>query len=236
MDKTHELIFQTFRVRRQNNFRRNTRPHGRKIQFNSDYRAFQAKIINSFNDYLYNGISSLLISSSPTKKKGQFETIHLTFFVKDKNGQDSGKLIISIPQELLDAKSIQSIEEKFSISDFKKSLVEVNIKVGTTKFPVKELKNLEKEDIVIFENSNVQMMKITYRDWKKISESPPNPGLIITSIDNNNGGHNMEENATQNLWDNIQVDMGAEFDAVKITLGELKNIEQGLVVDISILT
>ena len=36
----------------------------------------------------------------------------------------------------------------------------------------------------------------------------------------------------ENLWDSIQVEMGAEFDKVKISLGELKNIEQGLVVDI----
>ena len=40
-----------------------------------------------------------------------------------------------------------------------------------------------------------------------------------------------EENT--NLWDSIQVDMSAVFEKVKISLGELKNIEEGLVVDIS---
>ena len=40
-----------------------------------------------------------------------------------------------------------------------------------------------------------------------------------------------EENT--NLWDSIQVDMSATFEKVKISLGELKNIEEGLVVDIS---
>lgn len=36
-----------------------------------------------------------------------------------------------------------------------------------------------------------------------------------------------------NLWDSIEVEMQAQFDTVKITLGELKNIEQGLVVDLT---
>ena len=42
----------------------------------------------------------------------------------------------------------------------------------------------------------------------------------------------MEDN-NQSLWDSIEVEMSAQFDAVKITLGELKNIEEGLVVDLS---
>lgn len=37
---------------------------------------------------------------------------------------------------------------------------------------------------------------------------------------------------TTNIWDNITVEIGAEFETAKITLGELKQISQGLVVDI----
>jgi len=35
-----------------------------------------------------------------------------------------------------------------------------------------------------------------------------------------------------NMWDSIQVDIGAEFEKVKLTLGELKQISEGLIVDI----
>ena len=46
----------------------------------------------------------------------------------------------------------------------------------------------------------------------------------------------MDENTENtNLWDSIEVDMYAEFDPVKITLGNLKKIEEGLVVDIAAL-
>ena len=40
------------------------------------------------------------------------------------------------------------------------------------------------------------------------------------------------DSANTNLWDSIQVDMSAEFDKVKLTLGELKSIEEGLIVDL----
>ena len=36
-----------------------------------------------------------------------------------------------------------------------------------------------------------------------------------------------------NLWDSIEVDMIGEFDAIKISLGDLKKIEQGMVVDLT---
>jgi flagellar motor switch protein FliM len=43
----------------------------------------------------------------------------------------------------------------------------------------------------------------------------------------------MEDNMeNSNLWDSIQVDMSAEFDKVKVPLGELKSIEDGLIVDL----
>ena len=78
--------------------------------------------------------------------------------------------------------------EKFDVSDFTQSEIEVNIKIGTTKFPVKDLKTLEKEDLVIFENSNIQLMQVIYKDFEKTFRINPNPGLI-TPIENNFRGH-----------------------------------------------
>ncbi len=198
----------------------------------SDITELEAKIISSFNDYMYNSIASFLLPTPPKgQKRKNFDSIHLTFFIKDKETEESAKMIISLPQVLLAPLEVKS-ETKFDISDFKSSKLDVNIRVGTTKFSLKDLKALEKEDIVVFENSNIHSMKLLYENYKKDFKIAPNPGLM-TSIDN--GGNNMtEENSlSQSLWDNIQVEMGAEFEKVKITLGELKNIEQGLVVDIS---
>jgi flagellar motor switch/type III secretory pathway protein FliN len=197
----------------------------------------EAKIITSFNDYLYEHISEFIIPTPlPTKNKA-LDIIHLTFFIRTKENPDfnCGKIIISIPEILLNPENIVITGEKFQYSDFYTSTIPVNLKLGTTKFTVKDLKQLEKDDLVIFENSNANFMTLKYKDYQKQFQIRPNPGLIISIEDNNNsGGNNMADNASlQNLWDNIEVEMGAEFDKVKITLGELKNIEQGLVVDLN---
>lgn len=194
----------------------------------------EAKIISSFNDYLYNSISQFLLPPPPkAQKRKNFDTIHLTFFIKDKLSDSGAKLIVSLPQILLEPRALEIPYENFDISSFKTSKVDVKIKIGTTKFYLKELKNLEKEDIVVFEDSNINTMKLVYKDYEKEFKITPNPGLV-TSIDNDNGGHNMEEKSlSQSLWDDIQVEMGAEFEKVKITLGELKNIEEGLVLDLN---
>lgn len=209
---------------------------GKSKKFNlSNITELEAKIISSFNDYLYNSITKAIMPPPPkTQKRKNFDTIHLTIFIQDKQSNQGAKLIVSLPSVLLAPGEIHAHPKgNFDATDFKTSKLEVNIKVGTTKFPLREIKSLEKEDIVIFEDSNIHVMRLLYKDHKKDFRITPNPGLI-TSIDNDNGGNNMDENSlSQNLWDNIQVEMGAEFEKVKITLGELKNIEQGLVVDLA---
>ena len=38
--------------------------------------------------------------------------------------------------------------------------------------------------------------------------------------------------SNQNMWDDIQIEVNAEFDKVKMTLGELKQITNGMVIDL----
>lgn len=201
----------------------------------SNITELEAKIISSFNDYLYNNLLRFLLPPPPkTQKRKNFDTIHLTFFIKKKGSDDVGaKFIVSLPQVLLAPANVETQSEKFDLTSFKTSKLDVKIKIGTTKFYLKELKSLEKEDIVVFEDSNINSMTLVYKDYEKDFRINPNPGLVI-SMDDDNGGHNMEKNSlSQSLWDDIQVEMGAEFEKVKITLGELKNIEEGLVLDLS---
>lgn len=215
---------------------------GKKPDFNvAEITDLEAKIISSFNNYLYESLSKVIgksglnganVHSGKAKKKNNKDIVHLTFFIKEADAVDSAKIILSFPMDLVSPFKNITNQKAFDNSDFKNSKVNVNIEVGTTKFSLKELKNLEREDIVVFENSNIHSMKLIYGKYKKDFKISPNPALVTSS---NNGGAEMaEENAlSQDMWDNIQVEMGAEFDKVKITLGELKNIEEGLVVDIS---
>lgn len=191
----------------------------------------EAKLITAYNDNLYNFISSNFIPQQYDGTVKKFDTVHLTFMIKDNESGRCGKVIVSFPNTLISPQEIQLGEQKFSNDSFLGSLVEVNISVGTTSFTVKDLKSLEVEDIVVLDNSNIQLMNLQYMGYSKDFRIAPNPALII-SVDNG-GEEEMASNMPPaNLWDSIQVEMGAEFDKVKISLGELKNIEDGLVVDI----
>ena len=191
----------------------------------------EAKLVTAYNDNLYNFISSNFVPQQYDGTIKKFNTVHLTFMVKNEETNMCGKVIVSFPSTLITPQEIQKGEQKFSNESFLGSLVEVNISVGTTCFMVRDLKSLEVEDIVVLDNSNIQFMKLQYMGYEKDFRIAPNPALII-SVDNG-GEEEMASNMPPtNLWDSIQVEMGAEFDKVKISLGELKNIEDGLVVDI----
>ena len=112
------------------------------------------------------------------------------------------------------------------------SKVDLKLKVGSSKLTLGEVKSLHVEDILLLENSNIYQMTICTQDGKELSfKISPDPSIIT---DTDNEGEQMAENAvsTGNMWDSIQVDINAEFEKVKISLGELKQISEGLVVDI----
>lgn len=190
----------------------------------------EAKIITAYNDYVF-GILKEFLSSPPAGelRRSNFDVIHLTFIVKDAENNKFGKFVVTIPDALLQPESIVCKGEKFNHANFAKSTLDVKLKVGSTRFSVHDLKNLDTEDMVIFDNSNTKKMVLVIDDYEKEVKLNPNLGLI-TPIEESYGGENMGAN---NLWDSIEVEMNAEFDAVKITLGELKQIEDGNVVDLT---
>ncbi len=189
----------------------------------------EAKIITSFNDYMFGLISNIIQDPPATElKRTNFDVINLTFVIKNIEEEIAGRFIMSLPAALLKPESIQPKGGRFENTTFSKSLLDVSIKIGSTRFTMYELKNLDLEDIVIFDNSNVKKMTLVIDDYEKEINLRPNMGLI-TPVENN-GGDNM---GADNLWDSIEVEMNAQFDAVKITLGDLKNIEEGNVVDLT---
>lgn len=190
----------------------------------------EAKIITSFNDYMFNSLAKFLSPARPELKRSNFDVVHLTFLIKDTNTNQVAKFIITLPDELLNPDVVTSQEDKFGYGDFATSIIDVAIKVGTTRFKLIDVKNIDIDDIVVFDNSNTNHMVLKFRDYEKEINLNPNLGLVIP-VDNDGGNEEMADNT--NLWDSIEVEMSAQFDTVKITLGELKNIEEGLVVDLT---
>lgn len=195
----------------------------------------EGEIMTSFNDYMFRIMAKFLSPPAVVSlKRTNFDMIHLTFIVKDEDNEDSkvGKFIISIPAARMEANKIVSKEDKFEFSDFYDCPVFSKVQVGSTRIAVKDLKKLETEDIVILENSDINKFRYILKDYEKDFKINPNTGIEIPLEEE----LKMEENTENtNLWDSIEVDMYAEFDPVKMTLGNLKRIEQGLVVDVAAL-
>lgn len=188
----------------------------------------EARIITAFNDFLY---ESLAPNFNIEPHRRYNEILHLTYFVKSEISDSAAKFIISVPKDILTPKDIEPKEPRFEDKDFANSPVEVNLLLGTTVFPVADIKRLDVGDIVVFENSSSSEMTLVCDNIVQKFQVKPNL-KIIEPYDIGGGNNNMDENTNTNLWDSIQVDMSAEFDKVKVTLGELKSIEEGLIVDL----
>ena len=190
----------------------------------------EAKIITSFNDYMFSSLTKFFSPARPELKRSNFDVVHLTFLLKDTTSNEVAKFIITLPDELLNPDTVTSQSEKFDYEDFSTSIIEAAIKIGTTRFKLIDIKNIDIDDIVVFDNSNTQHMVLKFKDYETDINLNPNLGLVIP-FDNDGGNEEMADNT--NLWDSIEVEMNAQFDTVKISLGELKNIEEGLVVDLT---
>lgn len=194
----------------------------------------EAKIITSFNSTMFDAIKEELDDPDPSElKRTNFDVIHLSFIIKSKDeySKSAGKIFITIPQVLVEPEEIESEENKFSDESFPNAETFAKIIVGKTRFSLYDVKNLEQDDLVVFENSNLEHLTLSIFGNQMDIKLEPNMDILIPETDD--GGDNMSDNSQKNIWDSIEVDMYAEFDSVKITLGELKNIETGLVVDLT---
>ena len=193
----------------------------------------EAMLIKSYTAYLYKNIEESLNKAEMSKKTLQnSKDYNITFFVRN-NKQHEGTIIITIQGCIIPDIEPEKDTEHFSISDFKTAPVNVSLCVGTAKTALNDIKNIEDGDIIVLDNSDINNMYVQWGENKVKFRINPNPSLII-NIDNN-GGNEMEEETSaksQNMWDSILVDIIAEFDNVKLTLGELKQISEGLVIDV----
>lgn len=186
----------------------------------------EARIITAFNDFIYESLAPNF-TIEPNRRYN--EILHLTFFVKSELSENAAKFIISVPKDILTPKEEGTKVPRFTDMDFADCPVEVNLLLGTTMFPLSEIKKLDVGDIVLFENSSSSEMTLISDNIVQTFKVKPN--IKIIEPYDVSGGNEMDTENT-NLWDSIQVDMLAEFEKVRVTLGELKSIEQGLIVDL----
>ena len=193
----------------------------------------EAMLIKSYTVFFFKNIENKLNKIEANKKiLQQSKNFNFTFYLKE-GKKHLGKIIITLPDYILPELKTEVRKETYTINDFKKTCVNLRLRLGKSKIALTDIKALEDGDILVLEESDINKMAIMLNEKEISFKVNPNPSLII-SIDNN-GGNEMEEETSikpQNMWDSILVDIVAEFDNVKLTLGELKQISEGLVIDV----
>ena len=198
----------------------------------SSLTPLEIKILNNFNEYLYKKLKEILNSSNASKSSKYSEkVINLIFCTTFAEG-DISHLALSVPYNRLKFENIKK-NDVFSDEYFKNSSANVNIHVGSTKITLEELQELSPDDIIVFEDSNLTQMTLISGGFRQNFKIKINSSLIIESDDYNENEETVNEvTMEKNLWDDIQIEINAEFEKVKMTIGELKQISQGQIIDL----
>ena len=192
----------------------------------------EAKILTGLNDYIYKGLSDFFVMRVLDEFQNP-NTAHFTFASRNERGQ-VGKMVLSIPISVLPDAAFSEKYEAFDMNSFAGYKIPVNVITGISVMPLYEVKHIEAGDIVVLEQSNIKSMTIDFMGKRKDFAISPDTSIIL-GIDNNGGNEDMAQNINgdSGMWDVIPVDIVAEFENVTISLGELKQITEGNVVDLA---
>ena len=206
----------------------------------SEITNLEGEIIAKFSKILFDKFQEIFPSKDELKEMINNnidfeEKINLGFVIfSDDENYEAGKFILSVPKNLLTKIPPVSIQENsIDVSCFTKSKGEIDILIGKTKLSLDDMRGLDIEDIVLLENSNIKMMKIVYPEILNINVNP-DPRLFINDEQDNDSETAMEDmmSSVENIWDNVQVDVLAKFSKVKLSLGELRQMSEGAVVEL----
>jgi flagellar motor switch/type III secretory pathway protein FliN len=202
----------------------------------------EAQILTAYNEFLYKKIADAFLDKREIDEIQLLEDtrknlIYLTFYVYSEHfGEEpAGRIIISFPEySLKETDLLPFPQNPIDILGFEDSCTRTNVFVGKSKISLEDLKALEPDDIVILEKSNLHFMTIRGDEEVTFSVNP-DPKLVINYDDTAGGKKTMKETNTpvKNIWDNLQVEVSAEFHKIKMSLGELRQITEGLVIDIA---
>lgn len=154
-----------------------------------------------------------------------------------------GKIILSLPANAVQVAKHKQQEQAEPIamsqedSFFFHVIGEANLFLGDTRIMLSDLDQLEPGDLIVLENSHVSRMFIIEPESK---EKIPFPVEIsqrhAITIPYKQEFDPMESQQQQSssrqaLWDNLMIEVNAEFEPVKLPLKQLKQMTEGLVIE-----
>lgn len=148
-------------------------------------------------------------------------------------GFPTGKLYISLPASYINKyKTLNNINRKY----YKELLVNSSIVLGKTKLSLKEINNIEDNDIIILEdsiNNTASLLGINNIN-QVISVNSNNIQKLNYNLDEiiSMNTSNIQENNTVEIND-FEIELQAEFRDVSMRLSELDKLQAGQVIDLA---
>lgn len=215
----------------------------------------EAAILNDFSrDLLGNFMKTLLKKTQTTSK----DVVNLIWVVQVLDSEPSaeskpilqfketfecGKIILSVPPQCLRLpEELPAAQTQVPESFFYEVKQEVRVAIGSTRLPLSELHQLERGDWVVLEQSDINRMALIALETGEAlsfsAEIKNQQRLMVpytqelARMETQTGETQMQQAARQNLWDNLLIEVNAEFAPVKLPLQQLKQMSEGLVVEV----
>ncbi len=204
----------------------------------ADIRSFEVFLLEQFTRKLFQTLMPGLIKSPkngvPFSDKEPM--MHMVWALEGE-AENSNLLILTAPQSCLKAlKADTPPESTWTIPEenllFARGLV--RCRVGSTKAKLEDIQQLEPGDVVFLENSHAGIWFIHGAEgWFKVPVTLP-PQLQLPGFKAEQGTSIMpnETPLKQTIWDNLEVEVTAAFNPIKLPLKRLKEMEKGLVIEI----
>lgn len=204
-----------------------------------DLTELEARILTAYNEFIYKSMSELFLNrkeiNSILHTLKHEKTLYFTFYLGKGDEYEAGKIILSFPQYIFRKTSpVSRPEHPLGYNLFNNSEVEINIQIGKTRATLEDVQCLEPDDVIILEQSDLYRMHLKEYEDINININPSHS--LVLDFEDENGDDdivNEVKNHHLNIWDSLEVDVSASFEKVKMKLGDLREITEGLVVDVA---
>ncbi len=151
-----------------------------------------------------------------------------------------GKIVLSLPVNALQAKMEPATGSQRPVvpDDFFFHVqAPAQIYLGASRVALADLDNLERGDMIVLDESHISLMFLIAPDSGEHLPFPveiPNPQAITIPYRqefDEMDTHTQGGSARQKLWDNLMIEVGAEFEPIKLPLKQIKQMSEGLVIE-----
>jgi flagellar motor switch/type III secretory pathway protein FliN len=205
----------------------------------------EAAILNDFSRDLLASLMKAMLTKRNGKSGSASEQLHFIWTLQIPENPaspvsrylETGKIVLSVPPQCLKLSTEPNPTESGIPDDFFFHVTtEARIRLGQARLPLSELNQLEPGDWVVLEESDAQRMALvdssTGEALSFSVEIAQKQKLTVPYTQELAIMETQQAEARQNLWDNLMIEVNAEFAPVKLPLKQLKQMSEGLIVEV----